>query len=78
MSKITLNAVLTVLRLVINLTLKAVRLIYSVMDLVDDGCINASVVRPDWMNALCSVASTFESLGGQLSSIEDQVLFDSK
>lgn len=78
MSKITVNAVLTVLRLVISLTTKCIRLIYSIMDLVDDGCINASVTRPDWMITLCSALSSFESLTSHLSAVEDEVYQDAK
>lgn len=78
MSKITVNAVLTVLRLVVSLTTKCIRLIYSIMDLVDDGCINASVARPDWMITLVSVLDTFQNLSSHLSSIEDEVYVESK
>lgn len=78
MSKITVNAVLTVLRLVVALTAKCIRLVYSIMDLVDDGCINASVVRPDWMITLSSVLETFRNLNGSLASIEDEVYVESK
>lgn len=77
MSKITISAVLTVLRLAIGLTQKIIRLIYVVMDLVDDGCVNASVVRPDWMQFLVSALNTFESLGAELSSVEDSVYEES-
>lgn len=73
MSKITINAVLTVLRLAISLIGKVVRLLYSVSDLVDDGCINASVPRPEWMVSLCSVISTLENLQIHTSSVEDDV-----
>lgn len=78
MSKITVNAVLTVLRLVVSLTTKCIRLIYSIMDLVDDGCINASVTRPDWMITLSSVLDSFQQLSGHLSTIEDEVYVESK
>lgn len=73
MSKITVNAVLTVLRLVVSLTSKCIRLLYSIADLVDDGCLNASVSRPDWMLTLRSALSTFETMLGHLSSVEDEV-----
>lgn len=73
MSKITVNAVLTVLRLVVSLTSKVVRLIYSIADLVDDGCINASITRPDWMVSLTTVCSNMESLLGHLRCVESEV-----
>lgn len=77
MSKITVNAVLTVLRLVVGLTTKCIRLLYSIADLVDDGCLNASIARPDWMVTLNSVLSSFETLVGHLSSVEDDVYHES-
>ena len=78
MSKITVNAVLTVLRLVVALVTKCIRLLYSISDLVDDGCINASVPRPDWMVTLSSVLSTFENMYSHLSSVEDEVFNEVK
>lgn len=77
MSKITINAVLTVLRLVISLTTKVVRLIYSIIDLVDDGCINASAPRPEWMQVLVSAINTIESVGSHLTVVEDEIYNDS-
>ena len=71
MSKITLSAILTCLRLVASLTMKCIRLLYAVVDLVDDGCINSSAPRPDWMTSLISVISSFETLTGHISAIED-------
>lgn len=73
MSKITVNAVLTVLRLAVGLTAKVIRLLYTISDLVDDGCINASVTRPDWMITLNSVLSSLEGLIGHLRGVEDDV-----
>lgn len=73
MSKITVNAVLTVLRLVVCLTTKCIRLLYSISDLVDDGCINSSVSRPDWMLTLLAAISNLETLLGHFSSVEDEV-----
>lgn len=73
MSKITINAVLTVLRLVVAFLGKCVRLLYTVIDLVDDGCINSSVSRPDWVVTLASVINTLESLQIHTSSIEDDL-----
>lgn len=76
MSKITVNAVLTVLRLVIVLVNKCIRLGYSIADLVDDGCINASVARPEWMITLQSFLTTFENLRIDLSKLESDVQTD--
>lgn len=73
MSKITINAILTVLRLALSLISKVIRLLYSVSDLVDDGCLNNSVSRPDWMVSLCSVINTLENLQVHTSMVEDDV-----
>lgn len=77
MSKITINAILTVLRLVMSLVTKCIRLVYGIIDLTDDGCLNNSVPRPEWMLALVSAINTLESLGGELSSVEDSICKDS-
>lgn len=73
MSKITISAVLAVLRLAICLIGKVLRLLYSVGDLVDDGCLNASVPRPAWMVTLGSVISTMENLLDHTNQVEDKV-----
>ena len=73
MSKITINAVLTVLRLVMFSITKACRLIYAIMDLVDDGCINASVPRPDWMIVLTRALESMQTISTDLSRVEDEV-----
>lgn len=77
MSKITINAVLTLLRLVIVIVSKAVRVIYAITDLVDDGCLNSSSPRPDWMQVLLRALNSLQSLGSELTSIEDDVYHES-
>lgn len=73
MSKITINAVLTLLRLVTAIVGKAIRIIYAISDLVDDGCLNNSVSRPEWMSVLNQALVSLQSLGSSLSSVEDDV-----
>lgn len=73
MSKFTINAAIALLRLALNLLPKITRLIYSVMDLVDDGCLNASVTRPAWMISLQGVIDTLTAVGSDLTSIESEV-----
>lgn len=73
MSKITINAVLAVLRLALSLVGKVIRLLYSVSDLTDDGCLNASIPRPDWMLTLSSVINSFETLSGHIVAVEEEV-----
>lgn len=72
MSKITLNAVITVLRLVLSFFSKIIRLLYSVIDLVDDGCLNASVSVPDWVTTLRSAITSLESLSAHVFGVTEQ------
>lgn len=73
MSKITISAILAVLRLVLTSISKAVRLVYSIIDLCDDGCINNSVVRPDWVHSLIAVIDSLESIGSEVTRVESQI-----
>lgn len=70
MSKFTINAALALLRFALNLLPKITRVIYAVMDLVDDGCLNSSVTRPEWMTSLQGVIDTLTAVGSDLTSVE--------
>lgn len=72
MSKITINAVITVLRLALSLVGKVIRLLYSVSDLVDDGCLNASVPLPDWIFTLRSALCSMEALSSHIGLVTEQ------
>lgn len=74
MSKITLQAVLTLIRLAIVLLSKGVRLVYSVIDLCDDGIINQSAEKPSWYDHAVRVISLLEGASSSLSSIEDDIV----
>lgn len=74
MSKITLSAVLTLLRLVIVLVNKGVRLVYSIIDLCDDGMINQSADKPSWYDRAVSVIGALEESATSLSAIEDEIV----
>lgn len=74
MSKITLQAVLTLIRLAIVLLSKGVRLVYSVIDLCDDGIINQSAEKPSWYEHAVRVISLLEDASSSLSSIEDTIV----
>ena len=74
MSKITLSAVLTLLRLGIVLVNKVVRLVYSIIDLCDDGIINQSAERPAWYDRVVAVIGALEESATSLSSIEDEIV----
>lgn len=71
MSKITLSAILTLIRLAIVLLNKGVRLVYSVLDLCDDGIINQSYEKPDWYTHVVRVLSLLEDASSSLSNLED-------
>lgn len=73
MSKFTLNAALALLRFALNLIPKVIRIIYAVIDLIDDGCLNASVPRPQWMTALSSAIDALTAVGSELTSVEGQI-----
>lgn len=73
MSKFTINAAIALLRLALNLLPKIIRLIYAVIDLVDDGCLNSSVPRPAWMASLQGVIDTLTAVGSDLTAVETEV-----
>lgn len=77
MSKITISAVLTLLRFVMAVIAKSIRVIYAIIDLVDDGCLNNSAPRPSWMSVLSQVLVSLQSVGNSLSSIEVDVCDES-
>lgn len=74
MSKLTLSAILTLIRLAIVVLSKGVRLIYSIIDLCDDGIINQSAEKPAWYDKAVSVIGTLEDCTSSLSSIEDDIV----
>lgn len=74
MSKITLSAILTLIRLVIVLISKGVRLVYSIIDLCDDGIINQSADKPSWYDSAISVINSLEESARILSTIEDEIV----
>ena len=77
MSKFTINAALALLRFVLNLLPRAIRVVYAIIDLVDDGCINSSVPRPAWMTTLSSVIDTLTAVGSELTYMKERTQKDS-
>lgn len=73
MSKFTLNAAIALLRFALNLIPKVIRIIYAIIDLVDDGCLNSSVARPAWMATLSNVCDTLTAVGSDLTQVETQI-----
>lgn len=74
MSKITLSAILTLIRLVIVLVNKGVRLVYAIIDLCDDGIVNQSVEKPAWYDKAVAIIGVLEESVSSLSSIEDEIV----
>lgn len=74
MSKITLEAILTLLRLAIVVSSKAARLIYTVVDLCDDGIINQSAEKPAWYEHLVRIIRLLEDATSSISNIEDEIV----
>lgn len=73
MSKITISAVLTVLRLCVSFLGKAVNLIFTIIDLVDDGCRNGSVDSPEWIKILATAIDSIQNVISHCSGIEDEL-----
>lgn len=74
MSKITLSAVCALVRLAIVLLSKGIRLVYSIIDLCDDGIVNQSAEKPQWYDSAVRVISLLEDCTSSLSSIEDDIV----
>lgn len=73
MPKITISAILTLIRLAIVLLSKGARLIYSVIDLCDDGIINQSYEKPAWYEHVVRVLALLEDASSSLSNLEDNL-----
>lgn len=73
MPKITISAILTLIRLSIVLLSKGSRLIYSVLDLCDDGIINQSYDKPEWYQHVIRVLALLEDATSSLSNLEDNL-----
>lgn len=73
MPKITISAILTLIRLAIVLLGKGSRLIYSIIDLCDDGVINQSWEKPAWYDHVVRVIALLEDATSSLSNLEDSM-----
>lgn len=74
MSKITISAILAVLRLAISAVQKVIRLIYTIIDFVDDGVVNQSVERPDWVVSLASAITSLEEILANFDVVENDLI----
>ena len=72
MSKFTISAVLGILRVLIGVLSRASRLIYAVIDLVDDGCLNASAPRPEWYDLLRASLDSIDAVLSHLNGINNE------
>lgn len=66
MPKFTFYAVLQILRLVVTFVDKCIRLVYSALDLVDDGCKNDSVSVPEWLSTVQEVLTYLKFSSSEL------------
>lgn len=73
MSKITLSAVLTIIRIVLTLGEKIVRSLYTVLDICDDGVINDSIQRPEWYDVVVRTINNLELALKDVGSVSDQM-----
>lgn len=71
MSKITISAILTIIRIALSLGEKLVRSYYTILDIVDDGIVNASVAKPDWYDKVVSAIANIEHGLQSLSDVSD-------
>lgn len=74
MSKITLSAILTLIRLAIVVLSKGTRLVYTIIDLCDDGIVNQSAEKPAWYEHAARVIALLEDATSSLSGIEDSII----
>lgn len=74
MSKITLSAICTLIRLAVVLFGKGVRLVYAIIDLCDDGIVNQSADKPTWYEKAISIINSIEIAISDLSAIEDDIV----
>lgn len=73
MSKFTISAILGVLRVLIGALSRCSRLIYAVIDLVDDGCLNASVLRPQWYDLLRGCLDSLDAILSHVNGISGEL-----
>lgn len=73
MSKFTISAVLGVLRVLIGALSRCSRLIYAVIDLVDDGCLNSSATRPQWYDLLRGCLDSLDAILSHVNGISSEI-----
>lgn len=73
MSKFTISAVLGILRVLIGALSRCSRLIYAVMDLIDDGCLNASATRPQWYELLRGCLDSLDAILSHVNGISGEL-----
>lgn len=73
MSKFTISAVLGILRVLIGALSRCSRLIYAVIDLIDDGCLNASAPRPQWYDLLRGCLDSLDAILSHVNGISGEL-----
>lgn len=73
MSKSIISIVLRLIAFALAVLPKAVNSILALVDLVDDGCINNSVTRPEWVSDLLEIVEQINSVGSSLIQVQSKV-----
>ena len=73
MSKFTISAVLGILRVLIGALSRCTRLIYAVIDLIDDGCLNASAPRLQWYDLLRGCLDSLDAILSHVNGISNKL-----
>lgn len=73
MSKITISAILTIIRIILTLGEKLVRSLYTILDICDDGMINSSIPKPSWYEKVVRTINNVELALHDVSDISDDL-----
>lgn len=73
MSKITISAILTIIRILFTLGEKLVRGLYMILDICDDGIVNLSVPRPTWYETVVRTINNVELALHDISNVSDEL-----
>lgn len=73
MSQITISAICSIIRLLLTVLSKGVRLVYVIMDFVDDGIVNQSAEKPSWYDTLAAAINSLEDIIAHFSGVEDEL-----
>lgn len=70
--------ILGLLRIILTFGEKVLRLIYTIIDICDDGIINGSADKPIWYDRLISIIGNIETAFRDLGSVSDEITTESR